>query len=202
MGGLRLRQAIKASLVVTLFLLGMTLACSRTPAVNASTEVAGEGPLPFDRAAKGNGISPTGAITPAQIPAGTPITVRLQAAISSKSSHSGDSFEAFLDEPLIVDGETVAPRGAAVTGRVVAARAAGALDDPGYLRLMLSTISFDGKPLPLQTSNIFVKGSSHEKRSLALPGGGKSTGTIDGDIGFSTERRLTFRLIQPVPLHG
>jgi hypothetical protein len=188
--------------------------------------------LPFDRAADKNGISPTGSLTPAAIPAGTPITVRLQSSLSSAASHSGEPFDAVLDEPIVIDGQTVAPRGATVTGRVVAAKASGRLHDPGYLRLTLTAIEVHGKSLPMQTSSIFAKGGSHEKRNLAMIGGGAGAGALVGgiagggkgaligsmigagggtgaayatgkkDVGFSAERRLTFRLTQPVTMQS
>src|SRR6266568_2529674 len=56
------------------------------------------------------------------VPAGTPVTVRLQNAVSSASANSGDRFDAVLDAPLVVDGKTLAPAGANVVGKVVAAK--------------------------------------------------------------------------------
>src|SRR5437588_3128756 len=76
-------------------------------------------------------------VEPLQIPAGTPIAVRMQSLVSSASAQSGQRFEAVLDEPLVVDGHTVAPAGTAVSGRVVAAKKSGRLHNPGYLRLTL-----------------------------------------------------------------
>ncbi len=123
----------------------------------------------------------------------------------------------------------MAPRGAAVRGKVLAAKASGRLREPGYLRLALSSISIDGKSVPLQTSSLFVKGASHEKRDLVLIGGGTGAGALIGglagggkgaligsavgaaggtggayatgkeDVQFLAERRLTFRLTQALP---
>jgi hypothetical protein len=217
------------SFAALVLVLAWAAGCSRQPGVQGSEEnAANEQQLPFDRAADKGGISPTGSITPQGIPAGTPVTIRLQSSLSSAASRSGDSFDAVLDEPIIVDGQTVAPRGAAITGRVVAAKASGHLQDPGYLRLTLTSISVNGKSLPLQTSSLFAKGGSHEKRNLAMIGGGAGAGALIGgiagggkgaligsaigaaggtgtayatgqkDVGFSAERRLTFRLTQPV----
>src|SRR5207244_1500317 len=93
--------------------------------------------MPFDRLADKKGVSPTASLLPASIPAGTPIAIRLQSPVSSASSQSGDSFEAALDEPVVINGQAVAPRGATVTGKVVEAKASGNLQDPGYLRLTL-----------------------------------------------------------------
>ena len=43
------------------------------------------------------------------LPAGTPVTVRLQTPVSSAASESGEIFDAVPEEPLVVDGQTVAP---------------------------------------------------------------------------------------------
>ena len=209
-------------LLLTLVLAG----CSRQPGPAASDNSGSEQQMPFDRPADKKGVSPTASLLPASIPAGTPITVRLQSSVSSASSQSGDSFESALDEPVVINGQTVAPRGATVTGKVVEAKASGHLQDPGYLRLTLTAISIDAKLLPIQTSSIFVKGGSHEKRNLEMIGGGAAAGALIGglagggkgaligttigaaggtgtayatgkkDVGFAAERRLTFRLTQ------
>src|SRR5204863_8724742 len=104
---------------------------------------------------------PVPAIT---IPAGTPIGIRLQNSISSASANSGDHFDAVIDEAVVIDGQVVIPKGANATGRVVAAKSSGRLHDPGYLRLALSSVTMNGKEVPVQTSSIFAKGSSHKTR--------------------------------------
>lgn len=164
------------------------------------------------------------------IPSGTAITVRLQNAVSSATSAPGDQFAAVLDQPIVIDGETVAPTGAQVTGRVVAARRSGRLTHPGYLRIALASVTVNGKEIPIQSSSVMVAGASHKKRNLAWIGGGAGGGALIGaiasggtgaligsaigaaggtttayatgkkDVGFGTERRLTFRLTRPVTI--
>src|SRR3989449_9548065 len=105
------------SLAALALALAMTVGCSRQPVQPGPDEnAAGDQQLPFDRASDKKGISPTGSLMPAAIPAGTPITIRLQSSVSSAASHAGDSFEAVLDEPIIVQGQTVGPRGTAGLG--------------------------------------------------------------------------------------
>jgi hypothetical protein len=164
------------------------------------------------------------------IPSGTAITVRLQNAVSSATSRPGDQFEATLDQPVVVDGQTIAPEGAHVLGHVVAARHSGRLMHPGYLRIALSSMMVNGKTIPVQSSSVMVAGGSHKHRNLAWIGGGAGGGALIGaiatggtgaligsaigaaggtttafatgkkDVGFGAERRLTFRLTRPVTI--
>jgi len=60
---------------------------------------------------------------PVTLPEGTAIHVRLDNAVDSNQSRSGDEFSATISEPVAVDGKTVIPKGAAAKGRVVDARA-------------------------------------------------------------------------------
>jgi len=162
------------------------------------------------------------------VPANTAIYVRLQQSISSATAQPGQEFSAELDEPLVVEGQTLAPKGAPVTGKIVAARDSGHLHNAGYLRITLSSITLNGKTVPLQTNSMFVSGGSYKKRNLAFIGGGAGGGALLGsligggkgaaigstvgaaggttaayatgkkEVGFIAERRLGFRLTQPL----
>lgn len=236
------RTAAMLSIVLVSFTL---VGCSQHPGLPTSEEVAASDQhLPFDATSDKGGIFPTGSLTPSAIPAGTPLSVRLRASLSSATSQPGDSFEAVLDEPVIVRGKMLAPRGAAVTGKVLDAKASSELREPGYMRLALISVSLNGQSLPIQTSSIFVKQGSHRDQGSTMlarsPIGGvpvdtvliskvptvghnesghasligaSTTGAAAGigsdpppenmpnrDVSVSAERRLTFRLAQPLPL--
>jgi len=214
--------------MVALCVLGLIFAgltgCSRQP-VPGSNAGPNSGQLPFERVSESGGISPTAGFAFDGIPAGTEFTVRLQMALSSADAHAGDSFQAVLDEPLVIAKRTIAPRGTPVTGSVLAARASEGLNDPGYMRLTLASIVMNGKSVPLQTSSIFAKGGFYERRKptpirnaetngkasaveSAVGGGNETAISPDqsnpgqGNVRFSTGRRLSFRLAQPLHPSG
>ena len=212
------RNPIFAVLVVAL---GLSIGCNRATGV---ADAAGDSGVPFSQT--------KAAATDVTIPAGSTLEVRMQSALSSANAFSGQRFDAVLDQPVTVDGKTVIPSGADVTGRVVAARHSGRLHDPGYLRITLASINLSGKPVELETSSLFFEGSSHKTRNVAMIGGGAGGGALIGalagggkgaligsaigagagtgtayatgkkEVGVGVERRLMFRLTQPLVIRG
>jgi hypothetical protein len=135
------------------------------------------------------------------LPSGTLLTVDLSGSLSTARVHAGDRFTATVAAPLVVDGETLIPTGAPVTGRVESAQddRSGAVPASGYFELSLSTIAVDGKTLVLQTSSLFARGNALHSRMVS------STASIpprsDG-VRVQKGRVLTFRLTAPVTLDG
>src|SRR5580658_6429595 len=109
--------------VITLLMLIFLCACSRPPADSAAN--ADSQKLPFDREPRSNGISPSRTLIPSttKLPEGTPIPIQLQTTLSSAWSHAGDTFSAIINEALVIDGQTLIPRGTSATGRVLEAKA-------------------------------------------------------------------------------
>jgi len=161
---------------------------------------------------------------PLVIPAGTPITVRLQEGLSSASAVPGQHFDAVIDQPIVVHDKVVVPAGTPAVGRVVVARRSGRLSHPGVLGLTLDSVTVGKENVRLATSSVVVRGGSHKKRNWGFIGGGTGGGAIIGalaaggkgaligsgigaaagtttafitgkkDVGFGVERRLRFRL--------
>ena len=125
---------------------------------------------------------------PLVIPAGTPITVRLQERLSSASAVPGERFEAVIDEPIVVDDRVVVPVGALTTGHVVVARHSGRLHHPGELGLALDSVTVGQQNIPLATSSVVARGGSHKKRNWAFIGGGTGGGAVIGALGRRRQR--------------
>src|SRR6202521_2428510 len=134
---------------VILLALSLICACGRPPSESSSNSDSQK--LPFDRQPRSTGISPSQSLIPSatKLPEGTPIPIRLQTALSSASSHAGDTFNAIVDEPVLIDGQTLIDRGTPATGRVLEAKPATnsrgrSLERsvaPGYLRIVLVSLN-------------------------------------------------------------
>jgi hypothetical protein len=129
------------------------------------------------------------------LPAGTLLTVRLKSPILADGRSASEAFDAIVDEPVLVEGNTLLPRGTSVAGRVEAAHASQLKRNRGYVRLKLDSIAVAGQELPIQTSSLFVNGNADQSEAA---GSGASPGIIRLESG----RRLTFRLTEPVLLTG
>jgi len=119
---------------------------------------------------------------PIIIPAGTVITVRLQQAVSSKSSQEGDPFAANLAEPISVHGETIAPAGGEASGTITNAKAAGKFKGGAALHLKLNTLVIQGTRYQVATEEIAQTSKGKGKRSATMIGGGAGTGAVIGGL--------------------
>jgi hypothetical protein len=173
------------------------------------------------------GLPQSSAVVPfgTRILAGTPIVVRLLQPLSSANAQAGQSFEGVVDEDISLDGQVLVERGTPVRGRVVESSSRRSSHAPGYLRLALTEVSMEGKPVPVRTYSDFFKGPGAARRSVAgsFPGerlvantavlsrtraadAGEGEGpevvvvpkAADAQLGV--ERRLTFRLLEPLSL--
>jgi hypothetical protein len=125
---------------------------------------------------------------PQSLPAGTLLTVRLKDAISSTSSGPPSTFAAVVDEPIVIEGETLVARGASAAGRVESVHSSTMNANQGYLRLSLDVVDIAGRDLPIRTSSLFARGRKGESRAR----------DVSPAVGLEQGRRLTFRLAEPV----
>ncbi|HKW62042.1 MAG TPA: hypothetical protein VJN89_05805 [Candidatus Acidoferrum sp.] len=86
---------------------------------------------------------PTGpAIT---VPKGTQLTAVVDQTLHSTKTHEGDTFAASLAAPVKIDGKTVLPKGAHVTGKVVHVK-------KNELKVELASVTLHGRSYGLQTN--------------------------------------------------
>lgn len=112
------------------------------------------------------------------IPQGTQVQIRMIDSLSSAHAKAGQTFRASLEQPIVVNGRTLYPRGADVTGQVIRAHSSGRLSDPGELELVLTQINGS----PVSSEPLKMKGESHTKSNITKIGGGAAAGAIIGGI--------------------
>lgn len=116
------------------------------------------------------------------IPIGTRIMVRTIDAIDSAHNQVGDKFQASLEQPIVVDGTTVVPKGADIYGRLSQANEAGHLAGRSQLKLELTGIVVGGQTIPLSTGEYSLSGSSRGASTAKRAGGGAAVGAVIGAI--------------------
>jgi outer membrane murein-binding lipoprotein Lpp len=95
------------------------------------------------------------------VPKGTSISATVDQTLASNKNHAGDSFAASVSTPVKVGGKIVIPKGAHVTGRVVAAKK----KDPAELSVALASVEIQGKSYALKTDSIAPSG----KKDITVP---------------------------------
>jgi BON domain len=116
------------------------------------------------------------------VPAGTQLTVRLNDPLDSERNQVGDTFHGSLDSPIVIDGETVIPSGADVSGRVADVRSAGRFAGNSVLTLELTSLSMNGRTYNIQTNQWSRAGKGEGKSTATKIGGGAAVGAILGGI--------------------
>jgi len=134
--------------------------------------------------------------TPAPVPAGTALMVRLDTTLATFSNKAGDPFRGSITQPVVVNGQTLIPAGATVEGRVTKIseprRISGkptigilpeAVIMPNgeryYLDATLTDTNIHGSDV---SSEGQFKGSGHDRRDTIEEGGGTAGGMLIGGL--------------------
>jgi len=119
---------------------------------------------------------------PVEIPAGTTLVVRMIDSVDSETARPGQTFRASLDEPVVIDGQTVIPAGADVLTRLVEVKDPGKLTGGGHLTLDLDSITVGGRTIPVGAAEVTQAGRSRTGESAKVIGGTAALGAIIGAI--------------------
>jgi len=126
--------------------------------------------------------SPAAPASPIQIAAGTNFVVRLIDAVDSKTATSGQSFAASMDQPVVVDGQTVIPRGANVVMRLVETTPSGTFTGRTELALALISVKVNDRYVPINTQTITRVSDARGEQTAKVVGGAAAVGAIIGAI--------------------
>jgi hypothetical protein len=119
---------------------------------------------------------------PVTIPQGTLLRVRTTEFIDVDSTQSGTIFRGALDDPIMINGNVIVPRGADV--ELVAARVeqGGKFKGSDLVQLKINSIFVHGHPHMVMTSYSEHKSEGEGKKTARRIGGGAGLGAIIGGI--------------------
>jgi hypothetical protein len=121
------------------------------------------------------------------VPAGTVLNVRLSEGIDVDSTETGATFKGRLDDPIMIEGRVIIPRGAAVVIWAVSVKQSGTLKGSDRIALKLNSISFGERVYEVVTEYAVAQGKGEGKRTaiigaIADGGDGAAIGAVVGGI--------------------
>ena len=128
--------------------------------------------------AAGNQAAPAPA--PIEVPAGTQIVVRMIDRVNSETDRLGQTYRASTDQPIVVNNQTVIPRGADVIATLIDAKQSGKIEGRTILTLDLKNITVNGRSYDIVTTGVSQASSSRGARSAKVIGGTAVLGAIIG----------------------
>ncbi len=123
------------------------------------------------------------------VPKGTAISATVGQTLATNKNKVGDTFAASLTTPVQVEGKTVIPKGAKVTGRIVKVR-------KHELKVTLASVEIHGKSYDLETNS--VAGSKSPAKSNAKDAD-KAKANKDVTL-LNAKSQLTFKLAKAVSI--
>jgi hypothetical protein len=118
----------------------------------------------------------------ATIPAGMTITVRLIDGIDVDKTAAGEMFRASLDDPIIINGQVVAPRGAPAMLEAAKVVQSGKMSGSDKITLKLNTITIKNREYQVVASYSEQKGSGEGKKTAKKVVGGAGLGALIGGL--------------------
>lgn len=116
------------------------------------------------------------------IPAGTTLSLQLATAVSSKDSSVEDPVQATLRRPIVVDGETVVPSGAAVSGHVTEATRPGRVKGVARIGMRFNSLRVGDTRYDIRTAAVSRQADTTKKEDATKIGIGAGAGAITGAI--------------------
>jgi hypothetical protein len=119
---------------------------------------------------------------PVLIAGGTLLRIRTIDNIDVDASKSGVKYRASLDDPIMVGGAVVIPRGADATLQAVKVQQSGKMKGSDLIQLKIINVVVRGSTYPVVSSVAESKGKSEGKATTRKTVGGAGLGAIIGGI--------------------
>lgn len=162
-------------------------AAKAAPKAAAAKPAVTKGETPKVTPVSAKATQPTGPVI--VVPKGTQLTAIVDQTLRSAKTHEGDTFAASLAAAVKVDGKTVLPKGAHVTGKVVTVK-------KNELKVELASVTLRGKSYDLQTNTRRPSDKVKTKASIKNADKSKEKKTDNSTLAVKTE--LIFKLSKPV----
>jgi hypothetical protein len=125
---------------------------------------------------------PPAAASGVQIPTGTAITIRMIEGVDSNVARLGQTFRASVDEPVLVDNQTIIPRGADAMVKLVEDKQSGKFEGRTVLTLALTDLTINGQTIDTTTGDVSTASGSRGARTAKVVGGTTALGAIIGAL--------------------
>jgi hypothetical protein len=122
------------------------------------------------------------AVGPIQLPQGTNIVIRMIDGVDSETNKVGDTFAASLDDAVIIDNQTVIPRGANATVKLVDAKESGKFTGRAEVALSLQFVRVNERSVELNTQTVSRVSDPRGPRTAKVAGGTAAVGAIIGAL--------------------
>ena len=119
---------------------------------------------------------------PVVVPSGTFVNVRLVEPINVDASRAGMTFKAIVDDPVMLSGRVVIPRGAAALLQAVQVQQSGTMKGSDRITLKINTLSFGGRAYQVASQYVVAKGQGEGRRTARKVAGGVGLGAIIGGL--------------------
>ena len=116
------------------------------------------------------------------VPAGTTINVRLTQGIDVDATQAGQTFKALVDDPIMIGGNIVIPRGASAILQAVKVEQSGKMKGSDLISLKMHSFTFGGMVYEVTTNYVESKSGGEGKKTAGKVGGGAGLGALIGGI--------------------
>ena len=119
---------------------------------------------------------------PITIPNGTVLSVLLSEAIEVDAAKTGQTFKALLDDPVMIGGKVVLPRGAPFVLQAAKVEQAGKFKGSDNIVLKANAFSLGGRKYDIVTTQVESKSGGEGKKTTRKVAGGAGLGAVIGGI--------------------
>jgi hypothetical protein len=127
-------------------------------------------------------VKPEPVIRKIVIPSGTLVNVRMIDSINSDTDHVGQAFKASIASPVVVDGETLIPKGADVFVKLADVKSAGNIKGTSELRVQLDRLFVGGQSYVVESNTYTQTGANQTVKTAKTVGIGTAIGAVIGGI--------------------